>query len=108
MLDKCLYKGIDIFNPIEGKMDSFVESFVKVYGEKYRSVIEKRLKNAKYFFLGGNFDVIIKKYKELQKEELDKIDKTKNLTLSLQNLKKKEIKEKYDKIISVFEDSKIN
>ncbi|MBQ8844575.1 MAG: hypothetical protein IJ008_01000 [Clostridia bacterium] len=107
MLDKCLYKGVDIFNPIEGRLDSFVDSFVKVYGEKYRPVIEKRLKNAKYFFLGGNFDVIIRKYKELEQEELNKIDKTKSLTPSLQKLKKKEIKEKYGKIIGVFEDAKI-
>ena len=106
MLDKCLYKGVDIFNPIEGKMNYFIDSFVKVYGEKYRPVIEKRLKNAKYFFLGGNFDVIISKYKELKQEELKKVDSSKNTPDGLKKLKKKEITEKYDFIVSVFEDAK--
>ncbi|MBQ8425304.1 MAG: hypothetical protein IJX17_04715 [Clostridia bacterium] len=105
-MDKCIYKGVDIFNPIEGKIQYFVDSFVKIYGEKHRTVIERRLKNAKYFFLGCDFDVIIKKYQELKQEELKKIDNSKNMSPSLKKLKKNEIKEKYDLIIGVFEDTK--
>lgn len=48
---KLGYEGIkDINRPLEGKMPSIIDYFVKVYGEKYRTHITKKLNNACYFF----------------------------------------------------------
>ncbi len=44
--------GIDLFNPIENKLDKIIEYFVKFYGEEYRERIENRLKNTIYIFIG--------------------------------------------------------
>ena len=103
-MNKCIYKGIDIFNPLEGNMKYFIDAFTKVYGEKYRSVIEKRLKNAKYFFLGGNFDFIIETYKQRMQEEIDKINAY-SITDNLKKMKTDEITARYQHIINVFEKS---
>lgn len=48
---KAVVNGINIFNPIEGKMDEIIDYFVEFYGEKYRERITNRLKNARYFFV---------------------------------------------------------
>ena len=104
-MNKCIYKGIDIFNPLDGNMKYFVDAFTTVYGEKYRSVIEKRLSSAKYFFLGGDFDFIIKAYQQRQQEELDKLD-TYKINKNLKLLKTREITNKYQHIINIFKKSK--
>ena len=104
-MNKCIYNGIDIFNPLAGNMKCFIDAFTTIYGEKYRPVIEKRLTNAKYFFLGGNFDFIIEAYKQRQKQEIERV-KSYNITKNLKKLKIKEITERYQLIINVFEKSK--
>lgn len=104
-MDKCLYRGIDIFNPIEKNMKYYIDAFAKVYGENFRPVIEHRLKQAHYYFLGGNFDTAIKVYRLKEKEELEKL-KSYNVSPSLTKLKEKEIHDKYQTIINVFLKSK--
>ncbi len=49
---KFVVGDVDIFNPLEGKLDQCIEYFVKFYGEKYRERITERLKNTTYLFLG--------------------------------------------------------
>ena len=44
--------GVDVFNPIEGKLDRLIEYFVDFYGEENREKITSRLKNTTYFFTG--------------------------------------------------------
>lgn len=46
--------GVNIFNPLEGKLDEIIECFVEFYGEKYREKITNNIKNAEYFFLPRN------------------------------------------------------
>lgn len=104
-MDKCLYRGIDIFNPIEKNIKYYIDAFAKVYGEKYRPVIERRLKQAHYYFLGGNFDTAIEVYRLKEKEELDNL-KRYNISPSLTKLKEKEIHDRYQTIINVFLKSK--
>ena len=104
-MDKCLYKGVDIFNPLSGKMKYFIDAFTKVYGEEYRSVIEKRLKDANFYFLGGKFSTIILKYKELEREEIKELEQQKGLNPSLIKMKKQSIHERYSLIINIFEDT---
>lgn len=111
-MDKCIYNGVDIFNPINGNIKHFVNAFTKVYGEKYREVIEKRLRGAKYFFHRADLAEIAKKYSVRLNEEIEKI-KTYNLSPSLKKYKTNEAKEKYNRIIKIFADaalktSKIN
>lgn len=50
MLDFKL-EGINIYNPIEGKIDQIIDCFVKFYGEEYRSEITHKLNNTIFFFL---------------------------------------------------------
>ena len=104
-MDKCLYRGVDIFNPIEKNFCHYIDAFSKVYGERYRPVIEKRLKDAKYYFLGGSFDTAIERFKEKKQEELNALKKY-NLTPSLMKLKEKDISDKYDLIVGVFQGAK--
>ncbi len=51
-MEKIIIDGVNIFNPIEGKLGKIIEYFVEFYGEEYRSRIENRLKNAIYIFSG--------------------------------------------------------
>ena len=44
--------GVDVFNPIEGKLDRLIEYFVDFYGEANREKITSRLKNTTNFFTG--------------------------------------------------------
>ena len=104
-MDKCIYKGIDIFNPLSGKIKYFIDAFTKVYGEQYRSVIEKRLKDTNFYFLAGKFSNIILKYKQLEREEIKKVEEQQGLSKSLIELKKKEIHDRYGLIIKIFEDT---
>jgi len=46
--------GVNIFNPLEGKLDEIIECFVEFYGEKHREKITNNIKNAEYFFLPRN------------------------------------------------------
>ena len=46
--------GVNIFNPLEGKLDDIIECFVEFYGEKHREKITNNIKNAEYFFLPHN------------------------------------------------------
>lgn len=48
----CVIDGVNIFYPLQNKLDGLIEYFVKFYGEEYREKINRRLKNAIYFFLG--------------------------------------------------------
>ena len=50
---ECKVGNINIFNPIEGKLDRIIEYFVEFYGEKYRERITSRLKNSTILFLGN-------------------------------------------------------
>lgn len=52
MLD-CRVEGVNIFNPIEGKLDKIIDYFVKFYGEKYRERITQRLTHSTFLFLGS-------------------------------------------------------
>ena len=45
------FDGVDVFNPIEGKMDVIIDSLVEFYGEKNRSRIEERFKNTAFIFV---------------------------------------------------------
>lgn len=103
-MNKCIYKGVDIFNPLDGNMKYFIDAFAKVYGEKHRPAIEKRLKNAKYFFLGGDFDFIIQNYKQRMQEEIDKINSY-TITDNLKKLKILEVTARYQHIINIFQNS---
>jgi len=46
--------GVNVFNPLEGKLDDIIECFVEFYGEKHREKITHNLKNTEYFFLPRN------------------------------------------------------
>lgn len=50
-MEKVIVDGVDIFNPIDGKLDYFIDLFTKVYGEKYKEQIETKLKSATYIFM---------------------------------------------------------
>ena len=47
---ECIVDGINIFNPIDGKIDRIIEEFVKFYGEKHRERIRKRILNTTFCF----------------------------------------------------------
>lgn len=44
--------GVEVFNPLKGKLNSLIEYFVKFYGEEYRERITNRLTNTAYIFTG--------------------------------------------------------
>jgi len=46
--------GVNVFNPLEGKLDDIIECFVEFYGEKHREKITHNLKNTEYFFMPRN------------------------------------------------------
>ncbi len=72
---KYVVGDVDIFNPLDGKLDQCIEYFVKFYGEKYRERITNRLKNTTYLFLGefsplykySTGSSIVSHFKELKK-----------------------------------------
>ena len=43
--------GVNIFNPLEGKLDQIIDCMVEFYGEKYRVKIESKLKNTEFIFV---------------------------------------------------------
>lgn len=53
-MDRIEIDGIDILNPIEGKMDKIIDAFVKFYGEEYRPRIEEKLNGAMIYFVAEN------------------------------------------------------
>lgn len=56
---QLVLNGIDVFHPLEGKMDAIIDSFVSVYGEKYRPIITKKITEAKKVFVPRlNFNTI--------------------------------------------------
>ena len=104
-MSNCTYGNIDIFNPIDGKLNIFIDAFTSVYGETYRELIAKRLSNAQYFFLGGKFSNIVLKFRELISVETEKIKNDNSLT----NKQKQEaidlVNNKYEPIIKIFIDT---
>ena len=50
-MEEFRIKGINYFNPLEGKIDKIIEYFVKFYGEKYRERIENKIKNTTFIFV---------------------------------------------------------
>lgn len=59
MKEFCL-DGINIFNPINDKLDYFVDAFTTIYGKKYYDIIKQRLYDANYIFvLGCNYTGIM-------------------------------------------------
>ena len=44
--------GVEVFNPLKGKLNALIEYFVKFYGEEYRERITNRLTNTAYIFTG--------------------------------------------------------
>ena len=51
--------GVNVFNPLEGKLDDIVDCMVEFYGEKHRDIIEERIHNSEFFFVPVNgFDCI--------------------------------------------------
>ena len=101
-MNKCVYKGVDIFNPLDKNLKHFIDAFASVYGEQHRAVITKRLSNAIYFFLGGDFHTVINYYKERMAEEIEKVN-TYKIPESLKQTKLNEIKKRYEFIINVFD-----
>ncbi len=81
---KLGYEDIkDVDNPLDGKMPKIVEYFVKVYGEKYRDLINEKLNNAFYIFLddgnaGGVYssDIYFKERRAEKIQELSNYKKT--------------------------------
>lgn len=51
-MGKIIIDGINILNPIEGKMEKIIDAFVEYYGEEYRPRIEEKLKSAQIYFVG--------------------------------------------------------
>ncbi len=43
-------EGINLYNPIEGKLDKIIDYYVDFYGEKYRDRIKDRLENSVFIF----------------------------------------------------------
>ncbi len=43
-------EGIDLYNPIKGKLTQIIDYFVEFYGEEYRKKITERLYNTDYIF----------------------------------------------------------
>lgn len=69
--------NVNLLNPIEGKMDAIIDSFVEVYGEKYRSKITQNLSNAKCIFAPRELShmplsLSINEYYTKKKQELEK------------------------------------
>ena len=50
-MEKLFFNGVDIFNPLQGKMDKVIDYFVNFYGEKYRERITEKLMNTTFIFL---------------------------------------------------------
>ncbi len=44
-------QGIDIFNPLDGKLKKITDSFIEYYGEEYREKISEKLMDARVLFL---------------------------------------------------------
>ncbi len=44
-------EGINLYNPLEGKLDKVIDYFVEFYGEQFREKIEERLKNTIFIFV---------------------------------------------------------
>ena len=49
-MDEIVIDGINLFNPIEDKMDKIIDAFVDFYGEEYRTRIDNKLRNASIYF----------------------------------------------------------
>lgn len=48
----CRVNGLNIFDPIDGKLDQIIEYLVKFYGEEYRQRITDRINNTTFLFVG--------------------------------------------------------
>ena len=50
-MEEIFYNGVNIFNPIEGKLNEIIECFVELYGESERTRISDRLNDTTFLFL---------------------------------------------------------
>jgi len=48
---KFILNGVDVFNPIEGKLEDITKCFIQVLGEKYRNKIVNNFKNITFIFV---------------------------------------------------------
>lgn len=46
--------NVNVFNPLEGKLDDIIDCLVEFYGERHRALIEERLHNTEFFFVPSN------------------------------------------------------
>ena len=53
-MDKLIFNGVDVLNPIEGKLDTIIEYFVEYYGEEQRERITEKLNNTTFIFSPQN------------------------------------------------------
>lgn len=51
MVDSIVFKGIKVFNPLEGKIDEIIDYFVDYYGEEHRQNITEKISKTSFFFL---------------------------------------------------------
>jgi len=62
-MNELVIDGVNVYSPIDGKMDAVIDALVEFYGEKYREIIEQRLADAKFLFVPNSFyRVDINKY----------------------------------------------
>lgn len=58
-MDKLMFNGVNVLNPLEGKIQEVIEYFVAFYGEKYRERITQKINNTTFIFAPkdeGNFN----------------------------------------------------
>lgn len=51
---ELIVEGVDVFNPIKGKEQAFIDCYVELYGEKYRDKITENFKNTIVLFVPQN------------------------------------------------------
>ena len=68
--------GVNIFNPLDGKLDEIIDCMVEFYGEKHRATIQERIKNTEFIFVPrNNFEELsspIDEYYKNKKSQLEK------------------------------------
>lgn len=77
-MDKLMFNGVNILNPLEGKLDEVIEYFVAFYGEKYRERITEKIKSTTFIFVPrdrGRFNAKVyeKDLNELIEQEINKM-----------------------------------
>ena len=77
---QTIIDGVNVFNPLEGKMQTIIDSFVEFYGEEYREKITNNFNDTEFFFvprvsaksLGLGFTEKFKQYFKDRKNHLAK------------------------------------